>query len=100
MKVASSLICECVGGIWNSFSWKGPCDALGAAGKGGVNKGLATGGLDCGGDGDDEVAKCVVKYLKDNHSKPDGWATIRNIRNIPMTEIEARSKTESLEFED
>ena len=39
-----------------------------------MNKGLATpGGMNCGEDGDNEVAKCVVEYLKKEHSKPDGW---------------------------
>ena len=46
--------------------------------------------MNCGVDGDNEVAKCVVEYMKKEHSKPDGWASVRNIRNIPMKKIVSR----------
>ena len=56
---------ECWVEYGSPFHGKGPCDALGGAGKGGVNKGLATGDLDCGGDvSDTEIAKCVAEYMK------------------------------------
>ena len=88
---------ECWAEYGAPFHGKGPCDATGAAGKAGVNKGLATPGIrgmNCGVDGDNEVAKCVVEYMKKEHCKPDGWASVRNIRNIPMKEIVSRPSTE------
>ena len=60
---------ECWVEYGTAFHGKGPCDATGAAGKAGVNCGLATPGptgMNCGADGDNEVAKCVVEYMKKN----------------------------------
>ena len=52
---------ECWVEYGTAFHGKGPCDATGAAGKAGVNCGLATPGptgMNCGAEGDNEVAKC------------------------------------------
>ena len=70
---------ECWVEYGTPFHGKGPPDALGAAGKGGVNRGLAKGKLDCGDDSNTEVAKCVRDYMRDEHSIPEGWAEVRNI---------------------